>query len=986
MYHLLTALVSVFLLLASAGEALSQTTEKAPLSPDFAHFLEQLRDGETLPGYVPPPVTIEPAPESPERLAILRSSLPARFDLRESGRVTAVRNQGSCGSCWAFAMLASLESGLLPAESRDFSENNLKNRHGFDLSPCAGGNHMMATAYLARGEGPVLESDDPYSANGTTSPQLPARKWVRNVVYLPQRSGPLNNEFLKQAVMVHGGVYTSHHMTTSASHYNASRAALNYTGASPSNHAVLIVGWDDDYPASNFPSRPAGNGAFIIKNSYGTSFGERGFMYVSYYDRTLAYDGSAYSHGNGPADGYVRIYQHDPLGWTSTYSVGGSTAHYGAIFRVEGGSAQEISAVGTYMAAVGTSYTIRIYRAPSSGPVSPAGPVAEVSGRFNEAGFFTVDLPTPVLVSPGEAFSVVVRVSADSGGNFLVPVEAAISGYSSKASATSGRSYMSSNGTSWTDLGAQGRDVCIKAFARTPGSGGDSGDDGSGGDSGGGSGGGSDDDDSGNSGGGDDNSGGDSGDGGGGDDSGDDSSGGGGGSVAPRPNADAGPDLLVHEGQQVRLNGSAWTSNSTTPSVTWTQTGGPSVSLSDYSTAQPTFTAPQVGPHGALLTFRITANSGGQNVSKTCAVRVRDTNTPVAAAGYDLFVQPGENVLLDGSRSHHPQGRAMNWRWEQMAGTPVQLTGASSATASFRAPADASTLTFRLTVREPGQTHATSDICRVFVGLEGQPPSAKAGRVKSARPGDSVTLNGSASAGRPGRPIVSYAWTQVAGTTVTLLDADTDKPYFTAHDAGGWGEALVFELTVTDSHGLSSSSQTAVNILGNLNPAAPMAKAGPDVRVDGLAHFIADASASDDDQAEPLEYEWLQISGSRADPDDPFAAKPRMDLTGAAGDQDLLFRLRVRDKAGLLGQDELRLALGEPDAPMDDGQGDPESADWQPSAGQGGAGGCAMSPTAGFGLEWLLLAAALLGRPVFALRTGHNRTHGANRTNRADRP
>ena len=102
---------------------------------------------------------------------------PRRFDLRDYGEVTGVRNQGDFETCWAFAAIGSLESAVLvqkpegytyTAADIDFSERHMVDNHGFDLTAKQGGNMLMSMAYLLRWGGPVSEADTPYPAPGTT--------------------------------------------------------------------------------------------------------------------------------------------------------------------------------------------------------------------------------------------------------------------------------------------------------------------------------------------------------------------------------------------------------------------------------------------------------------------------------------------------------------------------------------------------------------------------------------------------------------------------------------------------------------------------------------------------------------------------------------------------------------------------------------------------------------------------------------------------
>ena len=388
-------------------------------------------------------------------------SAPATYDLRTSGRVSPVKNQGSCGSCWAFASYGSMESEALPTQLFDFSENNLKNLHGFDSGACAGGNSQMATAYLARWSGAVAESADPYVDSSTpNSPAgLPVQEHTQEILVIPGRSGALDNDNIKAAVQTTGGLYTT--MYWASTSYNSTSKAYYYGGTSGSNHAVTIVGWDDSYSRTNFIPTAPGDGAFIVKNSWGTSWGNNGYFYLSYYDSNVGKSLTAFT-GESSAN-YNHIYQYDPLGWISSMGYGSNTAWAANVFTAS--SQETVSAVGLSTNQVNTAYQIFIYTNPTSGPLSSAGPAASVSGTIGIPGYHTVGLPTPVAVNAGQKFSIVVKLQTPNY-NYPVTIERPVSGYSSQATAGAGQSYISSTGTSWTDLTAaiSNANTCLKAY------------------------------------------------------------------------------------------------------------------------------------------------------------------------------------------------------------------------------------------------------------------------------------------------------------------------------------------------------------------------------------------------------------------------------------------------------------------------------------------------------------------------------------------
>src|SRR5665647_226863 len=211
------------------------TPHFAPLSTAFTQYQKDLAAGNVAtglagqagPGLIPSPVDLSQLKGQALPSALV--GYPLTYDLRTQGKLTSVKDQGSCGSCWAFGAYASLESYLRPAETLNFSENNMKNTHGYDPAPCGGGNQFFSTAYLARWNGPVNETDDPYNPNSGSSPaNLPIQKHVQDVYFIPDRAGATNNDNIKMAVSTYGAVYTQMYMNAVSPYYNVTSYAYYY--------------------------------------------------------------------------------------------------------------------------------------------------------------------------------------------------------------------------------------------------------------------------------------------------------------------------------------------------------------------------------------------------------------------------------------------------------------------------------------------------------------------------------------------------------------------------------------------------------------------------------------------------------------------------------------------------------------------------------------------------------------------------------------
>lgn len=477
----LTILAMTFLgnSLSLAAEPQLQT---APLNPEFAAYLEAkaqpaperlLAPAEVEEhsfGFIPGPIDysylkgqqILPEPDAgyqPERLF-----LAASYDLRTQGKLTAVRDQGSCGACWAFAAMGSVESMLMPGENRDFSENNLKNTHGFDWGHCDGGNGDLSTAYFARGDGPVNETDDPYNVSSNVSPSgLTLQKLLTRAVIIPPRSGFTDNDAIKQAIIDYGAVQSSYYHNDS--YYKSATAAYYYSGASGTNHAIDLVGWDDNFSSSNFLTAPAGNGAFLVRNSWGSGWGQSGYFWMSYYDSKIGNNNYQF-RGLEPSAKYAAVYQYDPLGRTSNLGYGaGVPAWFANIFTASG--TESITGAGLNVASAGSTYDYYIYTGVTAGAPRTGTLAASGTGLTLAAPGYQVVPVTPVAVTAGQKFSVVIKIT-DPSYDYPIPMERPLGGYSSAAIASSGQSYFSGNGSSWTDMSGYiaNTNVALKALSQ----------------------------------------------------------------------------------------------------------------------------------------------------------------------------------------------------------------------------------------------------------------------------------------------------------------------------------------------------------------------------------------------------------------------------------------------------------------------------------------------------------------------------------------
>lgn len=465
-------------------------------------------------GYVAPRLDVT---ESNEGLC-QAAAIPAKYDSRDYGYVTPVRNQSRWGTCWAFAAIAAMESTALShgvadnKDTLDMSEYNVAymafddrtfvdplggtdgdNTYTDDMTAALsrGGNQTMVFRAMSKWAGMVNESDCAYPGATATTYKYDASK-LQYILTGVRQINMQDRDYVKKAVMENGAASMYYYDTDN---YANNEYYYNYEIKS-TNHAVTIVGWDDTISRDNFKSTdsdgkeyvPEGDGAWLIKNSWGP-YNYRtngGYMWISYYDLS-ANSGNATYYEVAKKDSYDYNYQYD--GNTEIgYGLIGSTGadfilanKYANVFTVKKGTGtQKLDAVAFGVKDANTSYSIQIYKNPALNIEDANGTITgntdnpesgtplldtPVTGKTTFAGYYTVNMPSTVKLDEGDTFAVVITFDDETSMD-----------YSYIYSATAGITSVSRNNESYyapsgklvdmyeTYLKKYSINMCIKAF------------------------------------------------------------------------------------------------------------------------------------------------------------------------------------------------------------------------------------------------------------------------------------------------------------------------------------------------------------------------------------------------------------------------------------------------------------------------------------------------------------------------------------------
>ncbi len=399
-------------------------------------------EGAKLRGFTPIPLDLTHL-TGVRPLALLPSSL----DWRDAGGVTPVKNQGVCGSCWAFAALGDLESKVLIEEEQtlDLSEQNLLSCNFYGYNCALGGNPLQSTNHLAK-EGGSLESCAVYmGANG-----IPCKSSCQPVKKLTEwRLVAEDTASIKSALYQYGPMYTA--MYSSDPAFSAYTGGVyDYGGSEEADHAVLIAGWDDSLGE---------NGAWIVKNSWGTGWGMDGYFHIAYGAAQIG-TSTAVVSSYADSDPSHTLFSYDEGGLTNMVGYGAETG-WGAV-RFTPTSNGTLRYVHFWTVSTNASYQINIYDGVNGGTMGNL--LTTQSGACSEFGYYRVELSSPVLVTAGDDFVVAVRFVTP-GFNYPVPAD-------DNYPLSSNASYLSPDGNSWTAVGsgtAYPWDLCIGATVESGG-------------------------------------------------------------------------------------------------------------------------------------------------------------------------------------------------------------------------------------------------------------------------------------------------------------------------------------------------------------------------------------------------------------------------------------------------------------------------------------------------------------------------------------
>jgi len=214
--------------------------------------------------------TFNPDMQLPNRNVIqttpltMTESLPAAY----TGIYSPIKNQASCGSCWAFSSVAQFETAILKKDgvTVDLSEQYLVSCNTYGWG-CNGG---LWACDMFVSPGCMMEACFPYVAQDVPCVTCPYPYQAQSWAFVEAQNVVPSIENIKNAIYTYGAVSAAVYVDSNFQAYTSGVLNACKRNARRTNHAIQLCGWDD------------AKGAWLLKNSWGTGWGENGFMWIAY--------------------------------------------------------------------------------------------------------------------------------------------------------------------------------------------------------------------------------------------------------------------------------------------------------------------------------------------------------------------------------------------------------------------------------------------------------------------------------------------------------------------------------------------------------------------------------------------------------------------------------------------------------------------------------------------------------------------------------
>mgnify|MGYP002524421268 CR=1 FL=1 len=401
-----------------------------------------------------------------------------KFSLLNYNKVSPVYDQGNSNMCWTFATTSVIESSMLIEQNKqinlserhiDFNsistlDDGTKNPFGYySKTKDTGGNFYQVGAYLASGHGPIIETKLPW--NTTTSNKSNTLNqtndyYINEIDYIASDSCDADTILAIKKNLTEYGAMGAVIYAEYPTYVSNDKLAYYYDGTNSINHAITIVGWDDDYSASNFKKAPKGNGAWLTKDTYPNLFGgttevPAGYHYVSYYDTNIC--SSLMSAYKIETPSYNNSYSNNIHSFSGDIVVNVPTVYFKNIYTKQTSKAEKLTKINIFTGFVGDKY--ELYYSEED-DFNKATKVAE--GTATKFGYTAVDINKDINISKQKfyiylKYTTTYKETYNGETSYIFPQEIFASSKSDEdkwyyvENKPTGVSYYSDNTTSWID-------------------------------------------------------------------------------------------------------------------------------------------------------------------------------------------------------------------------------------------------------------------------------------------------------------------------------------------------------------------------------------------------------------------------------------------------------------------------------------------------------------------------------------------------------